>query len=128
MVTQVGTTDKRIVEWISKAWTTDQLKLPVFYRESLGRLIVLEKFRNLIESNYDASITVFTDHLPSLFKGSLSNKGQLSEWRINEVQDLNSAVQTLYQKGPKMEISRAPIMEGAEKRHQFHHPHLYCLH
>jgi hypothetical protein len=98
---------KRIVEWISKAWTTDQLKLPVFYRESLARLIVLEKFRNLIESNINKGVTVYTDHLPSLFKGSLSNKGQLSEWRINEVQDLHAFVETLYQKGPKMLISDA---------------------
>lgn len=98
---------KRVVEWMSKAWTTDQLKLPVFYRESLARLIVLEKFRNLIESNIDMGVTVYTDHLPSLFKSSLSNKGQLSEWRINEVQDLNSVVQTLYKKGPTMVLSDA---------------------
>ena len=30
---------RRVIEWISKAWTTDQLKLPVFYRESLARLL-----------------------------------------------------------------------------------------
>ena len=79
----------------------------MIYRESLGRLIVLEKFRNLIESNIDAGVTVYTDHLPGLFKNSLSNKGQLSAWRINEVQDLNSLVQTLYKKGPTMVISDA---------------------
>ena len=107
-VARLGTkAPKRIIEWMSKAWTTDQLKLPVFYRESLARLIVLEKFRNLIESNIDSGTTVYTDHLPSLFKSSLSNKGQLSEWRINEVQDLNSIVQTLYKKGPTMIISDA---------------------
>jgi hypothetical protein len=66
----------------------------VFYRESLARSIVLEKFRNLIESNYELGTTVYTDHLPALFKSSISNKGQLSEWRVNEVQDLNSIVQT----------------------------------
>ena len=98
---------KRVIEWMSKAWSTDQLKLPVFYRESLARLIVLEKFRNLIESNYRQGTTVYTDHLPALFKSSLSNKGQLSEWRINEVQDLNSIVQTLYKKGPLLVLSDA---------------------
>ena len=101
------TSYKRVVEWMSKAWSTDQLKLPVFYRESLARLIVLEKFRNLIESNYEHGTTVYTDHLPALFKSSLSNKGQLSEWRINEVQDLNSIVQTLYKKGPLLVLSDA---------------------
>ena len=101
------TSYKRVVEWMSKAWSTDQLKLPVFYRESLARLIVLEKFRNLIESNYELGTTVYTDHLPALFKSSLSNKGQLSEWRINEVQDLNSIVQTLYKKGPLLVLSDA---------------------
>jgi hypothetical protein len=28
------TSYKRVAEWMSKAWSTDQLKLPVFYRES----------------------------------------------------------------------------------------------
>ena len=51
----------------------DQLKLPVFYRESLARLLMLHKFRNLIETNYDAGVTVFSDHQPSLFKDSLLN-------------------------------------------------------
>ena len=53
------------------------MKLPVFYRESLSRLIVLEKFRNLIEANIDSGVTAYTDHLPAL-KGSLSKKAQLS--------------------------------------------------
>jgi hypothetical protein len=79
----------------------------VFYRESLARSIVLEKFRNLIESNYELGTTVYTDHLPALFKSSLSNKGQLSEWRINEVQDLNYIVPTLYKKGPPLVLSDA---------------------
>ena len=52
---------KRIIEWLSKAWTLDQLKLPVFHRESLARLLMLHKFRNLIETNYDAGVTVFSD-------------------------------------------------------------------
>ncbi len=30
---------KRVIEWISKAWTADQLKLPVFYRETLAGLL-----------------------------------------------------------------------------------------
>jgi transposase InsO family protein len=96
---------RRVIEWISKAWTTDQLKLPVFYRESLARLLCLEKYRNLIETNIKSGITLYTDHMPSLYAESLSNKGQLSEWRIAEVADLNSIVQTLHQAGPRMALA-----------------------
>ncbi len=42
---------KQIIQWISKAWTTHELTLPVFYRESLARILALEKFRNLIKTN-----------------------------------------------------------------------------
>ena len=63
------------------------------------------KFKNLIETNYDAGVTAFSGHQPSLLKGSLSNKGQLSAWRTIEVPDLNSMVQALYYKGPKLTLS-----------------------
>jgi hypothetical protein len=39
------------IQWVSNAWTEYELKLPVFYRESRARLLDLEKFRNLIETN-----------------------------------------------------------------------------
>jgi hypothetical protein len=39
---------RNVTQWVSKAWTEHELKLPVFYRESLARLILLERFRNLI--------------------------------------------------------------------------------
>ena len=42
------TTERNIIYWVSKAWTTHELQLPVFYRESLARLLALEKFRNQI--------------------------------------------------------------------------------
>ncbi len=42
------------------------LKLPVFYRGSLPRLLALEKYRNLIETNIEAGITLYTDHTPGL--------------------------------------------------------------
>ncbi len=49
---RVGDTGPRnIIQWVSKAWTDHELKLPVFYRETLARLLVLERFRNLIEMN-----------------------------------------------------------------------------
>jgi hypothetical protein len=67
-----------VIQWISKGWTTHELQLPVFYRETLGRLLALEKFQNLIETNIEAGITLYTDHKPALFENSLSNKGQLS--------------------------------------------------
>ena len=91
---------KRVVEWISKAWTEYERELPCFYREALARLLSLEHFRNLIETQSEvAGTTVYTDHAPSTYKGSLSNKGRLSSWRIHETQDLADMVQTLYKGG-----------------------------
>ena len=43
------------------------LRLPVFYRESLARLLALEKFRNLKETNINSGITLYTDHKPGLY-------------------------------------------------------------
>jgi hypothetical protein len=43
-----------------------ELKLPVFYRESLARLLALERYRNLIETNIAAGITLYTDHKPGV--------------------------------------------------------------
>jgi hypothetical protein len=74
----------------------------VFYRETLARLLCLEKFRNLIETNIQAGVALYTDHKPGLFENSLSNKGQLSAWRIAETADLQSLVQTHYRQGSKM--------------------------
>jgi hypothetical protein len=44
----------------------------------------------------------YTDHKPGLFEESLSNKGQLSAWRIAETADLQSIVEHHYRQGPKM--------------------------
>ena len=68
---------RHVIFWISKAWTEHELKLPVFYRESLARLLALEKFRNLIETNISAGITLYTDHKPGLYENSLSNRVNL---------------------------------------------------
>jgi hypothetical protein len=67
---------RNIIQWVSKAWTEHELKLPVFYRESLAGLLALERFRNLIETNIQAGVALYTDHKPGLFESSLSNKGQ----------------------------------------------------
>ncbi len=74
----------------------------MFYRESLARILALEKFRNLIETNIEAGITLYTDHKPALLENSLSNKGQLSAWKLAEVADLLSIVENLYRQGGKM--------------------------
>ena len=100
---RVGDTGPRnIIQWVSKAWSDHELKLPVFYRETLARLLVLERFRNLIETNITAGAALYTDHKPGLFEESLSNKGQLSAWRIAETADLQSIVEHHYRQGPKM--------------------------
>ncbi len=74
----------------------------MFYRETLARLLRLEKFRNLIETNIISGVALYTGHKPGLFENSLSNKGQLSDWRIAETSDLQSLVQTHYRQGAKM--------------------------
>jgi hypothetical protein len=93
---------RQVIYWISKAWTEHELRLPVFYRESLARLLALERFRNLIETNIDSGITLYTDHKPGLYENSLSNKGQLSAWRLLENADLLSIVEHRYRKGGLM--------------------------
>ena len=108
---------KRVVAWISKAHTPYEKTLPCFYRETLARLWALEYFRNLIETQEpSAGTTVYTDHLPGLKEASLSNKGQLSTWRIHETADLNSVVQTLHRKGETMDISD-PLSRIKRKGH-----------
>jgi hypothetical protein len=51
-----------VIEWISKGWTIHEMQLPVFYRESLATVLTLERLRNLIETNINAGITLYTDH------------------------------------------------------------------
>ena len=95
-----------MISWISKAHTPHEKSLPCFYRETLARLLTLQYFRNLIETqDPKAGTTVYTDHLPSVGETSLSNKGQLSTWRIHETADLNSIVQTLHKRGETMVVS-----------------------
>ncbi len=65
-------------------------------------LLTLERLRNLIETNIDAGITLYTDHKPALFENSLSNKGQLSAWKLTEVADLMAIVEHIYRQGSGM--------------------------
>ena len=99
---QGDTGPRKVIQWASKAWTVFELKLHVFYRESLARLQPLERYRNLIETNIAAGITLYTDHKPGLYENSLSNKGQLSDWRFLETAYLLSIVENLYRTGGKM--------------------------
>ncbi len=40
---------KRIIQWISKAWTPYEKKsLPIFYKETIARILALDQFRNLM--------------------------------------------------------------------------------
>ncbi len=122
---RIGDTGERLViQWISKGWTTHELQLPVFHREALGRLLALEKVRNLIETNIEAGITLYTDHKPALFENSLSNKGQLSAWKLAEVSDLLSIVENLYRQGGEMLLADplSRIYGPTEGWHDLH----YC--
>ena len=46
-----------------------------------------------------------TSFLLAIRRASLSNKGQLSAWKIHETADLNSICQTLHRSGITMHIS-----------------------
>jgi hypothetical protein len=63
---------KRVVEWVSKAWTEFEKELPVFYREVLARLLCLEIFR----TTYPRRKEVCSPHG---CRPSSSNKGHQDE-------------------------------------------------
>ncbi len=81
---------KRIVHWASKAWIPyEKQSLPIFYKETIERLLTLEQNRNLIETQeVGHGVTCYSEHLPGIKNTSLSNKGKLSTWRIHETSDL----------------------------------------
>ena len=110
---------KRIIQWISKAWTTYEMKsLPIFYKETIARILCLEHFRNLIETQAPGhGTTCYSDHLPGIKPTSLSNKGKLSTWKLHETSDLTSTVTTLYKSGPTMSIAD-PLSRLARQEHR----------
>ena len=110
---------KRIVAWVSKAWTNyEKASLPIFYKETIARLLSFEHFRNLIETQQPGhGITCYSDHLPGIKSSSLSNKGKLSTWRIHETSDLTSIVETLYKSGPTMAVAD-PLSRLARQEHR----------
>ncbi len=69
---------KRIIYWISKAWTPyEKLGLPVSYEEAIARLLTLKHLRNLTETQeIKHGITCCSDYLPGINNASLSNKGK----------------------------------------------------
>ena len=70
---------KRIIYWISKAWTPyEKLSLLVSYEEAIARLLTLKHLRNLIETQeIEHGITCYSDYVPGINNASLSNKGKL---------------------------------------------------
>ncbi len=98
---------KRIIQWISKAWTSYEKKsLPIFNKETIARIPPLKQFCNLIETQtFGSGTTCYSDHLPGIKSTSLSNKDKLSTWKLHETSDLTSIVTTLYKSGPTMAIA-----------------------
>ncbi len=88
-------------------------------------MLALEKFRNLIETNIEAGVTLYTDHKPELFENGLSNKGQLSAWKLAEVSDLLSIVENLYRQGGKM-LFADPLSGVCEPTEGWHNPGIPC--
>jgi hypothetical protein len=70
---------KRIIHWISKAWTPyEKLGLPVSYEEAIARLLTLKHLRNLIETQeIKQGITFYSAYLPGINNASLSNEKKL---------------------------------------------------
>ena len=110
---------KRIIQWISKAWTPYEKKsLPIFYKETIARILALEQFRNIIETQaLGSGTTCYSDHLPGIKSTSLSNKGKLSTWKLHETSDLTSIVTTLYKSGPTMAIAD-PLSRLSRQEHR----------
>jgi hypothetical protein len=110
---------KRIIAWVSKAWTNYEKKsLPVFYKETIARILAFEHFRNLIETQAPGhGVTCYSDHLPGIKDTSLSNKGKLSTWKLHETSDLTSIVTTLYKAGPTMTIAD-PLSRLVRQEHR----------
>jgi hypothetical protein len=100
------------------------MQLPVFYRKSLATVLTLEKLRNLIETNIDAGITLYTDHKPALFENSLSSKGQLSAWKLTEVADLMAIVERVYRQGSGMLLADLLSRVCAPTEGWYDHPML----
>ncbi len=92
--------------------------MPIFYKETIVRLLAFEHFRNLIETQQPGhGITCYSDHLPGIKSSSLSNKGKLSTWRIHETSDLTFIVETLCKSGPTMAVAD-PLSRLARQEHR----------
>ncbi len=69
---------KRIIYWISKAWTPYEKLSLVFYEEAITRLLTLKHLRNLIKTQETKhGTTCYSNHEPGINIASLSNKGKL---------------------------------------------------
>jgi hypothetical protein len=72
----------------------------------------------LIETQHlGHGIAFYFDRLPGIKSSSLSNKGKLSTWRIHEISDLTSIVETLYKSGPTMTVAD-PLSRLARQEHR----------
>ncbi len=73
---------KRIIYWISKAWTAyEKLSLLVFYEKAITRLLTLKYLRNLIEAQETKhGITCYSNHLPvDIIKNRRKDYAQITE-------------------------------------------------
>jgi hypothetical protein len=100
-------------------WTPYEKKsLPIFYKETIARILALDLFRNLIETQtLGSGTTCYSDHLPGIKCTLLSNKGKLSTWKLHETSDLTSIVITLYKSGPTMAIAD-PLSRLSRQEHR----------
>ena len=93
-------------------------KSSYLFKETIARILSLEQFRNLIETQGPGSgTTCYSDHLPGIKSTSLSNKGKLSTWKLHETSDLTSIVTTLYKSGLTMAIAD-PLSRLSRQEHR----------
>ncbi len=77
----------------------------------------------MIGTNIEAGITLYTDHKPALFENSLSNKGQLSAWKLAEVL---SIVENLYRQGGEM-LFADPLSRVCGPTEGWHDPSILAV-
>jgi hypothetical protein len=102
----------------TQLFTLHSILLPIFYKETIARILALEQFRNIIETQaLGSGTTCYSDQLPGIKSTSLSNKGKLSTWKLHETSDLTSIVTTLYKSGPTMAIAD-PLSRLSRQEHR----------
>ena len=101
---------KEIIMYGSKAWTTRETRLPVYYKEAFAMFYGLRKCRYYVESSpYETA--VYTDHAPLRWiKHSTSDR--LTSWTLEEFAGLTYRIEYILgvRNGGSDAMSREPVI------------------